>query len=155
MGGFPITAAAQKAPDHIAALVYLCAYLPRPGMTLAEMRKAGPGFEREIAHIELGFRPDGDQRCAGNAYKTRGDAKQILVGVAREGVQRPAHTNPTGRVVDAEIALQQREPDLLELRCPREHKMRVLAWLASAELSDLQIHEPSLEDVYFGLREAP
>lgn len=42
MGGFPITAAAQKAPDHIAALVYLCAYLPRPGMTLAEMRKAGP-----------------------------------------------------------------------------------------------------------------
>ncbi|NWF47892.1 ABC transporter ATP-binding protein, partial [Hydrogenophaga sp. D2P1] len=33
--------------------------------------------------------------------------------------------------------------------------MRVLAWLANAELSDLQIHEPSLEDVYFGLREAP
>ncbi|MBE0587469.1 MAG: ABC transporter ATP-binding protein, partial [Hydrogenophaga sp.] len=42
----------------------------------------------------------------------------------------------------------------LELRCPREHKMRVLAWLGGAGLSDLQIHEPSLEDVYFGLREA-
>jgi pimeloyl-ACP methyl ester carboxylesterase len=42
MGGFPITAAAQKAPGSIAALVYLCAYLPRPGLTLAEMRKAGP-----------------------------------------------------------------------------------------------------------------
>ena len=38
MGGFPITAAAQRAPDRIAALIYLCAYLPRPGQTLAEMR---------------------------------------------------------------------------------------------------------------------
>jgi pimeloyl-ACP methyl ester carboxylesterase len=42
MGGFPITAAAQRAPYRVAALIYLCAYLPRPGMTLAEMRKAGP-----------------------------------------------------------------------------------------------------------------
>ena len=64
-------------------------------------------------------------------------------------------TELPGQLAGAEIALQQREPDLLELRCPREHKMRVLAWLANAELSDLQIHEPSLEDVYFGLREAP
>ncbi|MNT58127.1 hypothetical protein D3C72_1955450 [compost metagenome] len=60
-----------------------------------------------------------------------------------------------GQLAGADVALQQREPDLLELRCPREHKMRVLAWLAGAGLSDLQIHEPSLEDVYFGLREAP
>lgn len=64
-------------------------------------------------------------------------------------------TELPGHLAGAEIALQQREPDLLELRCPREHKMRVLAWLVNAELSDLQIHEPSLEDVYFGLREAP
>lgn len=42
MGGFPITAAAQAAPDRFTALIYLCAYLPRPGRTLAEMRKAGP-----------------------------------------------------------------------------------------------------------------
>lgn len=42
MGGFPITAAAQKAPARIAALVYLCAYLPKPGLSLAEMRRAGP-----------------------------------------------------------------------------------------------------------------
>lgn len=42
MGGFPITAAAQAAPDRFTALIYLCAYLPRPGWTLAEMRKAGP-----------------------------------------------------------------------------------------------------------------
>lgn len=42
MGGFPITAAAQLAPDRFTALIYLCAYLPIPGMTLAEMRRAGP-----------------------------------------------------------------------------------------------------------------
>ena len=42
MGGFPITAAAQRAPDRFTALIYLCAYLPRPGATLAEMRRAGP-----------------------------------------------------------------------------------------------------------------
>lgn len=42
MGGFPITAAAQAAPDRIAALIYVCAYLPKAGQTLAEMRRAGP-----------------------------------------------------------------------------------------------------------------
>jgi pimeloyl-ACP methyl ester carboxylesterase len=42
MGGYPITAAAEAAPDRIAALVYLCAYVPEAGMSLAEMRRAGP-----------------------------------------------------------------------------------------------------------------
>jgi Cu-processing system ATP-binding protein len=60
-----------------------------------------------------------------------------------------------GQLAGADVGLHHPEPGLMELRCPREHKMRVLSWLASASLSDLQIHEPSLEDVYFGLREAP
>jgi len=42
MGGYPVTAAAEAAPDRVAALVYLCAYVPRPGMALADMRRAGP-----------------------------------------------------------------------------------------------------------------
>lgn len=42
MGGFPITAAAQRAPERFAALVYLCAYLPVAGQSLAGMRRAGP-----------------------------------------------------------------------------------------------------------------
>lgn len=42
MGGFPITAAAQAAPERVAALIYVCAYLPKPGQSLAEMRRAGP-----------------------------------------------------------------------------------------------------------------
>jgi hypothetical protein len=43
-------------------------------------------------------------------------------------------------------------PDTLEVRCAREHKMTVLGLLAPAGSRDLQILEPSLEDVYFGLR---
>lgn len=40
--GFPITAAAEKDPTNIAALVYLAAYVPQPHRTLADMRRAGP-----------------------------------------------------------------------------------------------------------------
>ncbi len=40
--GFPITAAAERDPTHIAALVYLAAYVPHPHQALADMRRAGP-----------------------------------------------------------------------------------------------------------------
>ncbi|MEO3713840.1 ABC transporter ATP-binding protein [Roseateles flavus] len=40
------------------------------------------------------------------------------------------------------------------LRCPRELKMPVLQRLSALALADLSIQEPSLEDVYFELREA-
>jgi len=40
--GFAITAAAELAPDRIVALVYLAAYVPRPGQSLADLRRAGP-----------------------------------------------------------------------------------------------------------------
>ena len=42
MAGYPITAAAEREPTRIAALVYLCAYAPRSGLSLADMRRAGP-----------------------------------------------------------------------------------------------------------------
>ncbi len=38
MGGFPITLTAERAPERIRALIYLTAYLPRPGMALGDMR---------------------------------------------------------------------------------------------------------------------
>jgi len=64
MGGFPITAAAQLAPDRFTALIYLCAYLPIPGMTLAEMRRAGPrqplagSFQIDPTRTTFTFDPD-------------------------------------------------------------------------------------------------
>ena len=41
-GGYAITAAAEAAPDHFRGLIYLCAYLPAAGLSLADMRRAGP-----------------------------------------------------------------------------------------------------------------
>lgn len=49
MAGYPITAAAERAPEKIAALVYLCAYVPRSGQSLAEMRRAWPSQPLEGA----------------------------------------------------------------------------------------------------------
>lgn len=40
--GFAIRAAAEADPAHIARLVYLCAYLPHPGQSLAQIRKSAP-----------------------------------------------------------------------------------------------------------------
>ena len=42
MAGFAISAAAEKAPERIARLVYLCAYAPRNGVSLVEMRREAP-----------------------------------------------------------------------------------------------------------------
>ena len=42
MGGYPITRAAALDSTRIACLVYLCAYTPWPGMSLARMRFEAP-----------------------------------------------------------------------------------------------------------------
>ena len=52
-----------------------------------------------------------------------------------------------------DMAFERTEPGRITLRCPREHKMALLAQLGSAGLSDLQVLEPTLEDIYFGLKE--
>ncbi len=54
--GFPITQAACLAPEKIARLVYLCAYVPAPGKTLVEMRRAAP---RQPLAGALDIAPDG------------------------------------------------------------------------------------------------
>ena len=44
-------------------------------------------------------------------------------------------------------------PSGLQLQCPRAHKMAVLATLTAlgARVQDLRLHEPSLEDMFFGI----
>lgn len=42
MAGYPITAAAELAPEKISKLIYLCAYVPKAGMTLGDRRKSAP-----------------------------------------------------------------------------------------------------------------
>lgn len=40
--GYPISAAAEIDPSALRGLIYLCAYVPRSGLSLIDMRKAGP-----------------------------------------------------------------------------------------------------------------
>ena len=42
MAGYPISLAAEMAPEKIARLIYLCAYVPEGTLSLAEMRKRAP-----------------------------------------------------------------------------------------------------------------
>ena len=51
------------------------------------------------------------------------------------------------------LSVHRQAPGTLQLHCPREHKMAALQRLAAAGLMDLQVQEPTLEDVYFELRE--
>jgi pimeloyl-ACP methyl ester carboxylesterase len=59
-GGFAISAAASS---QVLGLIYVAAYVPRPGMSLAQMRRAGPSqpmagaFEVDRASGLFGFRP--------------------------------------------------------------------------------------------------
>lgn len=57
-------------------------------------------------------------------------------------------------VGDAATVQSDGDAQVLRVNCPRERKMEILARLApaAAALADLQIHEPSLEDVYFEVR---
>ena len=54
----------------------------------------------------------------------------------------------------AAVALERVGPRALTIRVPRAGKLPLLRQLAAHALDDLQLHEPSLEDLYFDLRGA-
>lgn len=56
MGGYAIAAAARHTPEKVAQLVYLCAYVPQDGMSLAQMRMQAP--EQPLLPA-VRMRPDG------------------------------------------------------------------------------------------------
>nr|WP_249200513.1 alpha/beta fold hydrolase [Thetidibacter halocola] len=64
MGGYPITRAAQIDASNVARLVYLCAYVPRPGLSLAEMRRQADtqplleAIRRNPDGLSMHFDPD-------------------------------------------------------------------------------------------------
>jgi pimeloyl-ACP methyl ester carboxylesterase len=59
-GGFVITAAAEAAPHLVTGLIYVCAYVPQPGRSLAQMRRAAPSEPLKGA-----FRVAADRRTYG------------------------------------------------------------------------------------------
>lgn len=56
MAGYAIAAAAELAPERIGKLVYLCAYVPVSGRSLADMRRAAP---RQLLAPAVRPAPDG------------------------------------------------------------------------------------------------
>jgi pimeloyl-ACP methyl ester carboxylesterase len=108
-GGFAITAAAE-ASGLVAGLVYVCAYVPVAGMTLAEMRRAGPSqplagaFEVSEDRRLFGFKPERAREvlfhdCADESGRLVAQAilpmEQALASVAR------AEVLPRGAVICA------------------------------------------------------
>ena len=61
-GGFAITAVAERDPSHMAGLIYLSACTPAPGLSLADLRRAGPrqplGGALHLADDRLSFKVD-------------------------------------------------------------------------------------------------
>lgn len=63
MAGYPISLAAERAPDRFDRLVYLCAYVPWPGLSLAQMRREAatqplvPAIRRNPDGISMHFDP--------------------------------------------------------------------------------------------------
>ena len=55
-GGYPIGAAAERDPTAMRALVYLCAYVPVNGLSMADMRKQAP---RQLPADAVIRNPDG------------------------------------------------------------------------------------------------
>lgn len=55
-GGYPVSAAAEAAPDAMRALIYLAAYVPRDGLSMVEMRKLSP---RQTIHDAVEKSSDG------------------------------------------------------------------------------------------------
>lgn len=52
MGGYPITLAAERAPDLVQMLIYVCAYVPKPGLSLSQMRMEAP-YQPLLPHIRM------------------------------------------------------------------------------------------------------
>lgn len=80
-GGFAITAAAELSRD-VVGLIYLCAYVPKAGMTLADMRRAASSQPMAGAFVVdrpaglFGFRAD---RARDLFFNDCADATQNLV----------------------------------------------------------------------------
>lgn len=63
-GGYPISSAAEAAPEAMRALVFLAAYVPQDGLSMVEMRKRSPrqsihdALEKSTDGLSYTFRPN-------------------------------------------------------------------------------------------------
>lgn len=100
----------------------------------------------------LALLANGTLRAEGSVAELRGRSRMPVTLVAR--ADPPTLDQLIARLADTPaLSIHRQEPGTLQLQCQREHKMVALQHLATAGLVDLQVQEPTLEDVYFELRE--
>ena len=86
--------------------------------------------------------------------RERSQLPLVLQMQGEPGRLRQLHAELDQAHAGAPLQWQDLAPGQARLRLPRALKMALLARAAGAGLQDLQLQEPSLEDVYFELREA-
>ncbi|MDR6212428.1 Cu-processing system ATP-binding protein [Paracidovorax wautersii] len=103
---------------------------------------------------------EGRLQALGSVAMLREQAKmplRIAVALSARGAEDSASLQQALQQLPSVAVVH--EPPGLRLTCPREDKMAVLGLLArlGPQITDIDIHEPSLEDVFFGLpgRTAP
>lgn len=93
-GGFPITLAACLAPDRVHGLIYLAAYIPQPGKSLADLRRAGPSqpmrgaFQISADRASYRFAPE---RCESLFFHDCPDPAKLMDRMGPEPI-RPQET---------------------------------------------------------------
>ena len=107
MGGYAITAAACLVPERIRKLIYLCAYVPQPGLSLAQMRKLAPTQPllraMRMTADGIGFTIDPDMAPEVFYHDCAADLTQAAI--ARLCVQPVAPTNMPFEGTPAQAAL--------------------------------------------------
>jgi len=105
--GFAITAAAERRPERIARLVYLCAYVPAPGRTMLDLRRAqarqplsGALVKRDDG-LSYTLRPE----VAARVFYQDCSEEQRRFALARLGPQPIAPQSAVVRVSDASQSL--------------------------------------------------
>ncbi len=129
-------------------------------VTLRQLRDEGVTMII-TSHIlaELQERVDRLAILAAGKVRALGSVQQLRERTAlplRVEVRAAAADMPAVRAALAPLPvteLRAQGDERLEARCPREAKMAVLAALAGlgARVADLQLHEPTLEDLFFGV----
>jgi len=118
MAGYPISAAAEKAPEKITRLVYLCAYLPAVGKSLVDRRISAP---RQLLQDAIVRSDDGksftiDPTKAGEKLYT--DCAQSVVDYANENLC-PQAILPQATVLD--ITENLKNTPKTYIRCMNDH----------------------------------
>jgi len=100
----------------------------------------------------LALLANGTLRAEGTVAELRERSRMPVTMVAR--ADEPTLDRLLATLTDTPVLTVHRQaPGILHLLCQREHKMAALQRMAAAGLMDLQVQEPTLEDVYFELRE--